>query len=79
MNTLWVKQSFSDKAWDTISQDTSYCYLFRDPIGKRIWAGFCIADTGNLPDYCEQLTPDEMVKVNESRKNANIAPLGCFG
>ena len=75
VNPLWVKKCVSQREWsDRYSQDSSYCNLGSDGVGKykQVKIGFLTANI--IPRDCEMMSDEELVVVDNYRKANNIYP-----
>jgi len=67
MQIKWVKKILSPKDWEQFYKDNpSYCFLTKSIDG--ILAAFVIADNGEEHFGCEELTMDELRRVDNYRK-----------
>jgi len=71
---LWVKKLIRTLDWNgNYRYNSTYCFLSHDK-GSGVWAAFAVADFGGLPRDCILLNDEELLLVDNYRRNANILP-----
>jgi len=74
MKPLWVKKLIPTKDWNLLyKNEPAYCFLNYEK-GEGVWAGFCIADFGYIPNGCKSLNDEELRIVDNYRRSHNILP-----
>lgn len=67
----WVKKKITATEWKNYyGQIPAYCFLSKDREG--VWVGFLMATA--LPADCKPLSVEELRRVDEYRRTANVRP-----
>lgn len=71
-NLFWVKRFIQVKQWNEYYKYNSvYCFLSKEE-RKGVWIGFAV--TNEIPLGCKLCTDEELVLIDDYRKNHNIYP-----